>query len=183
VAGVLADHVGAAAGGGRCLRAATAVAFALLLVFAIGCGRDDGADARKHAPKVTTTAAGTVRVSAIDERAGLNVEIQDDGLSVKLAADPPAAARALAGDPLGGACEVDGDGDVQVAERFPIYWREDFRDWGTALVRDPPGGVEGGEVLAQHVTSCRIFATNPTGESGARSFDLTDEPVATVSLR
>ena len=143
---------------------------------AIGCGGDG------DAPKIRTTDAGTVIVGTT--AAGLKVEIQDDNLYVQLTDDAPEAARKLAGEVLGGACEVDGGGRVKVGRQFPIYWRDDPGDWGTAVIRDPIGGTDGDELLAQHVTSCRIFATKPAGVTGQRSFnEATDKPYVTVKLR
>ncbi|MDQ3645097.1 MAG: hypothetical protein M3356_06295 [Actinomycetota bacterium] len=169
----------------RRLRIALPVLVALLT--ALGCGGDDdgndgGGEDGNGAPEVRTTEAGTVIVGAADEEAGLEVEIQDDTMLVRLAKGAPAAARELAGKPLGGACEVDGEGGVEVARQFPIYWREDPGDWGSAVIRDPIGG--GGEYLAEHVTECRIFATEPTGVPEQSSFnEATDEPFTTVKLR
>jgi hypothetical protein len=156
--------------------------FALLIsvvaATTIGCGDGDSA-----APKVHTTDAGTVIVGTTVKEAGLEVEIQDDSLYVDLAADAPKAAHDLAGKPLGGACVVDGRGGVRVARQFPIYWRAEYRNWGTAVVRDPIG-ADTKEKLAEHVTSCRIFATKPTGAPGESSFnEATDAAFATVKLR
>ena len=158
---------------------------ALVVVGALaaGCGGGDGAARVTGTPQVRTTDAGTVIVGASDEAAGLEVEIQNDSLYVRLAGGAPETARELAGRPLGGACAVDGEGGVAVARQFPIYWRDDPGDWGSAVVRDPIGG-EGGESLAEHVTGCRVFATEPTGVPEESSFDeATDEPLATVKLR
>jgi len=48
-----------------------------------------------------------------------------------------------------------------------------------------PIGQNGkGELLAQHVTSCRLFEAKPTGEPDQSSFnEATDTPIATVELR
>ena len=163
----------------RAMRNATRVVLATGALTAAACGGSD----RNEAQKVHTTDAGTIIVHMTDKAAGLKVEIQDDSLYVQLTDDAPQATRDLAGEPLGGACEVDGDGGVQVSRHFPIYWREDPGDWGTALVR-PLGGNREGETVAEHVTSCRIFATKPTGVRDQAVFnEATDQPVATVKLR
>ncbi len=145
----------------------------------LACGEDDNGDARE----LRTTDAGTVIIGAADDKAGLEVEIQDDSLYVRLTDDAPGAARKLAGKPLGGACEVDGRGGVRVARQFPIYWRQDPGDWGSAVVREPIG-ASGRDNLAQHVVGCRIFAPKPTGTQGQLSFnEATDAPFATVRFR
>lgn len=89
--------------------------------------------------------------------------------------------KALSGKPLGGDCEVDGKGGVRVARRFPIYWREDPGDWGSAVARDP---INGSGLLVEHVTSCRTFATRPGPRPDTTQFDeVNDEPFATIKLR
>ena len=168
------------AGDGRFASPGAHALLALAALTAVGCGGGDGRDA----PRVRTTDAGTVIVGATDDRAGIKVEIQDDSLYVTLVDDAPRSARTLAGKPLGGACEVDGRDGVRVARQFPIYWRKEYGDWGSSVVRDPIGGSGDGPNLAQHVTSCRIFAPKPTGVPDQSSFnEATDEPVARVKLR
>ena len=171
------------AGGARHARRVSPIV-CLLLVAAVtsvlGCG-DSENGAGKRAT-VATTGDGVVVVSATDDAAGLHVQVENDGLLMQLADDAPASTRKVAGKTLGGACDVDGGGGIDVERQFPIYWREDFRDWGTELVR-PLGHAEG-EVLADHVTRCRIFEPTPTGAPGEAAFDeSTDEPIATVSFR
>ncbi len=166
------------------MRTAMSALVAVTVVAAVGCG---GEDKNGGAPEIRTTDAGTVIVGATDEKVGIEVEIQNDSLYVRLADGASEGARELAGRPLGGACEVDGAGGVEVARQFPIYWRDGPDDWGSAVVRDPIGGEDGGgdgEYLAEHVTTCRIFATEPTGVPEQSSFnEATDEPFATVKLR
>lgn len=160
------------------MRLAVHVILAAAALIVAGCG-DENAAGRA----IRTTAAGTVIVGATHAKAGLKVEIQNDSLYVQLTDDAPGPTRRLAGKPLGGACEVDGEGGVRVARQFPIYWREDSGDWGSAVVRDPIG-AESRERLAQHVTSCRIFAPKPTNAPDQLSFnEATDTPFATVQLR
>jgi hypothetical protein len=161
------------------MRSAMRVALGVGALTAAGCGGSDG----REAQKVHTTNAGTIIVHMTDKDAGLKVEIQDDNLYVQLTDDAPKPTRDLAGEPLGGACEVDGRGGVQVSRHFPIYWREDPGDWGTAVLR-PLGDNGEGETVAEHVTSCRIFATKPTGVGDQAVFnEATDQPIATVKLR
>ena len=170
-------------GGAGCGRFACPGARALLALATLTAGGCGGGD-RGDAPRVRTTDAGTAIIAATDDRAGLKVEVQDNSLYVTLVDDAPRAARTLAGKPLGGACEVDGRDGVRVARQFPIYWRKEYGDWGSSVVRDPIGGSEDGPYLAQHVTSCRIFAPKPTGVEDQSSFnEATDEPVARVRLR
>ena len=161
---------------------------ALALALAAGaCGGDDEAGGgAPAADPVRTTDAGTRIVAATDPRRGLEVEVQDDSLYVHLAPDAPPESRALAGEPLGGSCTVDGGGGVRVERQFPVLWREEYGDWGTALARiDPPVDIENTEpVLAQHVLGCRLFDPQPTAVPGELSFDeATDPPFATVTLR
>lgn len=151
---------------------------AATVVGVMGCGEDNSSAAHE----LHTTDGGTVIIGADDDKAGLNVEIQDDNLYVRLAHDAPQVARKLAGKPLGGACAVDGEGGVRVARQFPIYWREDYGDWGSALVRDPIA-ASGRENLAQHVIGCRIFAPKPSGPEQFSFSAATDAPFATVRLR
>jgi hypothetical protein len=161
------------------MRNARRVVLAISALTAVGCGGSD----RSEPQQVHTTNAGTIIVHMTDKDAGLKVEIQDDNLYVQVTDDAPKATRDLAGEPLGGACEVDGGGGVQVSRHFPIYWREDPGDWGTAVLR-PLGDNAEGETVAEHVASCRIFATKPTGVDDQAVFnEATDQPIATVKLR
>jgi len=161
------------------VRATPRVLLTLIVLSAVGCGGGEG----EEEGKVHTTDAGTVIVKATDDKTGLEVEVQNDSIYVHLAKDAPKAIRDMGGGPLGGACEVDGGGSVKVSRQFPIYWREDPGDWGSAVVR-PLGQNGEGESLAQHVTSCRIFATKPTGVPDQVAFnEATDRPLATLKLR
>lgn len=162
-----------------------------------GCGADEeGAESgSKAASEVQITEAGTKKIAAVDDKAGVKVEVQDDSLYVTLTGDAPEATRALEGEGIGGSCEDDGKGGVEASGEFPIYWREDPGDWGSALSRaDVETGVTSvGEDeyeefekaedakprLAEHVTRCRLYAPTPDG-----AFDSeTDTPVATVEFR
>jgi len=67
-----------------------------------------------------------------DRKAGLEMEIQDDSLYVKTIKDAPPSTRDL----LGASCEDDGKQGVDASAQFPVYWREDSSDWGSALARD-----------------------------------------------
>ena len=174
-------------------------AAALAAALAAGCGGGTGGSgAQDDKPKVETTEAGTRIITATDERAGLRVEVQNDSLGVTAEKDAPQSTKELEGELLGASCEDDGKAGVEAAGQFPVYWREQFGDWGSALARkDDRGRVEyydsfeaykEGEgarpVLAEHVTRCRLFETEPTGTPGEVVFDAAaDEPVATVAFR
>ena len=169
-------------------------------MLAAGCGgaADEPGPAEGQEPKLETTDAGTRIITAADERAGLRIEVQDDSLYVKAEANGPQSTKALEGGPLGASCEDDGKAGVEASAQFPVYWREDSRDWGSGLAREDNQGrfesydsfeayeeKEGTRpVLAEHVTRCRLFATKPTGEAGQAVFETAnDEPVATATFR
>ncbi len=164
-----------------------------LLAFALlaGCGGDEeqSSSTDDGDAQVETTDAGTKIIRASDERAGLDAEIQDDGIYIRSSDDAPAAISGLEGQTISGSCEDDGGGGVEAATQFPIYWRDDPGDWGSALARANPedGGVTTVEIedyddyekaelakprLSEHVTRCEVFAPD----------DLA-EPVATFEFR
>ncbi len=175
-------------------------ALTVVAVFVAGCGADDepSGSATKDEAQVETTDAGTKIIAATDEKAGLRVEVQDDTVLVTLTDDAPDSSRQLEGTGIGGSCEDDGGGGVEASGEFPVYWREDPGDWGSALAReDVERGVttiEEGDYddyqeaedakprLAEHVTRCRLFAPTVSGEEP--SFDSeADAPIATVVFR
>jgi hypothetical protein len=180
------------------MRAFVPVALAAA-VLAAGCGGaagESGGGAGQE-PKLETSDAGTRIITAIDERAGLRIEVQDDSLYVKAEAGVPQSTRELEGELLGASCEDDGKAGVEASAQFPVYWREDSGDWGSAVAReDNQGRVESYDsfeayeeteetrpVLAEHVTRCRLFATEPAGGADQVVFDTNDEPVATATFR
>lgn len=180
------------------MRAFVPVALAAA-VLAAGCGgaADESGSGAGQKPKLETTDAGTRIITAIDERAGLRIEVQDDSLYVKAEAGVPQSTRELEGELLGASCEDDGKAGVEASAQFPVYWREDSGDWGSALAReDNQSRVESYDsfdayeekeetrpVLAEHVTRCRLFATEPAGGADQVVFDTNDEPVATATFR
>lgn len=94
-----------------------------------GCGLDDDGAEK---PTLETTDSGTRIITVTDRKAGLEMEIQDDSLYVKTIKDAPPSTRDL----LGASCEDDGKQGVDASAQFPVYWREDSSDWGSALARD-----------------------------------------------
>jgi len=169
-------------------------------VLAAGCGgNEEGGSGSGGAekPKLETDDSGTRTIKVIDAKAGLEIEIQNDGLGVKATADAPEATRALEGELLGGSCEDDGKEGVEAAAQFPVYWREEYGDWGSALAREDNLGkfevyespeeydkAKAKPVLAEHVTSCKLFKTEPTGEPDQVVFDAeNDTPLATATFR
>lgn len=162
----------------------------VLLALPAGCGGDEerGGSSGDGGPRVETTDAGTKIIKTSDERAGLRAEIQDDSIYISASDEAPASIRALEGQTIGGSCEDDGRGGVEAAQDFPIYWRDDPGDWGSALARaDLERGVvtiEEGEFddydraeeakpkLSEHVIRCEVFAP-----------DDPDRPVATFEFR
>jgi len=101
------------------MQSALRVLLSIAVLGLVACG--DGEEA--GAPKIRTTEFGTVILEVTDEKTGLLLEIQNDTVYVKLSDGASEAAKALSGKPLGGDCEVDGEGGVRVARRFPIFWR------------------------------------------------------------
>jgi len=166
-------------------------------ILAAGCGADDepSGSGAESGPEVETTEAGTKKIAATDEKAGLKVEVQDDSLYVTLTDDAPDEARELEGDGLGGSCEDDGKEGVDAASEFPILWRDSSEDWGSALSRaDAETGIttiEENEFddyqeaedakprLAEHVTRCEIFAPRSDGAFDSEA----DDPIATVEFK
>ena len=158
-------------------------------VLGAGCGGDEGeAIGGPPLPELRTTGSGTRVIATIDPAAGLRVEVQDDSLYVRVTKGAPVRTQRLEGTPLGGSCKDDGKGGVRASPQFPVYWRERFGDWGSALAREDdlartsPG--KGGPVLAEHVTRCQIFEARRAGDGGAAVFSAdADEPVATFEFR
>lgn len=165
----------------------------LALVLLAGCGDDeersdsggDGGGAR-----VETTDAGTKIIEASDERAGLDAEIQDDSIYISASDGAPASVGDLEGKTISGSCEDDGGGDVEAAQDFPIFWRDDPGDWGSALARadverrvitveeDEFDEFEEAEDakprLSEHVTRCEVFAPDDPDRPVA-TFEFSDE--------
>lgn len=169
-------------------RAVTAVLATAAL--AAGCAEDDpiGDFGSPPKPELRTTGSGTRVIAALDQFPGLRMEIQDDSLYVRVTKDAPVTTQRLEGTPLGGSCKDDGKGGVRAAPQFPVYWREQFGDWGSDLAReDDLARTSPGQrhpVLAEHVTRCQIFKARRAGKGGApvSSADA-DEPVAMFSFR
>jgi len=175
------------------------VPITLLLAAAIvGCAGDSERSSADAKPRVETTDAGTRKIAVTDEQAGLRIEIQDDSLYVMVADGAPRSTTDLEGEPLGASCEDDGREGVGASPEFPIFWRDEFEDWGTALARaDEQGRVESYEsfdeyddaqesrpVLAEHVTRCELLETEPTDEPEQVAFDAeSDTPLATATFR
>ncbi|MEJ7750937.1 MAG: hypothetical protein WKF32_05765 [Thermoleophilaceae bacterium] len=164
---------------------------------AAGCGADDepSGSPAKGGAEVETTESGTKIIASTDEKAGMRVEVQDDSLYVTLTDDAPQATRDLEGQGIGGSCDDDGGGGVEAAAEFPILWREDPGDWGSALSRanaetgvttveedeyeDFEKAEEAKPRLAEHVTRCRLFAPGADGGFDSES----DDPIATFEFR
>jgi len=173
----------------------------LAAALATGCGGGDTNSAGSGAadkPKLETTDAGTRTIAVTDEQTGLRIEIQDDSLYVTAEDGAPQATKDLAGQPIGASCEDDGKDGVEASPQFPVYWRDDSEDWGSALAReDNLGEVESYDsfdeyddaqeskpVLAEHVTTCKLFKTQPTGTPDEAVFDAqNDTPLATATFR
>ena len=185
---------------GRTMRALLLTSL-LAAALAAGCGADDSSTAGSGAgdkPKLETTDAGTRKIAVTDEKAGLRIEVQDDSLYVTPEDGAPQSTADLEGDLLGASCEDDGREGVQASPQFPVYWRDESKDWGSALAReDELGRVESYDsfdeyddaeesrpVLAEHVTRCKLFATQPTGQPEEVVFDAqNDAPLATATFR
>ncbi len=173
----------------------------LAAALAAGCGSEGSDSAGSGAgekPKLETTDAGTRTIAVTDEQTGLKVEIQDDSLYVTAEDGAPQATKDLAGQPIGASCEDDGKDGVEASPQFPVYWRDESKDWGSALAReDNLGRTESYEsfdeyddaeesrpVLAEHVTSCKLFKTQPTGTPDEAVFDAqNDPPLVTATFR
>lgn len=171
----------------------------LLLAAAIaGCGGASEGSSADAKPQLETTDAGTRTIAVTDEKAGLRIEVQDDSLYVTVEQGAPQSTTDLEGELCGASCEDDGKAGVEASPEFPVYWRDESEDWGTALARaDEQGRVESYDsfdeydeaqesrpVLAEHVTRCELFETEPTGEPEQAAFDAqTDTPLATATFR
>jgi len=173
----------------------------LVAGLAAGCGGGDSGTAGSDAadkPNLETTDAGTRTIAVTDGQAGLRIEVQDDSLYVTVEDGAPESTKGLEGDLLGASCEDDGKEGVQASPQFPLYWRDESEDWGSALARaDGLGRTESYDsfdeydeaeesrpVLAEHVTRCQLFETQPTGEPEEVVFDAeNDPPLATAAFR
>ncbi len=116
---------------------------------------------------------------------------------MKASSDAPEGTRALEGELVGGSCEDDGKEGVEAAAQFPVNWREVYGDWGSARGAGGQPGTGGGlreprkydkekakPVLAEHVTRCKLFKTEPTSDPEQVVFDAeTDTPPATATFR
>lgn len=151
-------------------------------VMAAGCGGDE----EDEAPKLQTTDSGTRVIAVTDAKAGLRIEVQDDSLYVEAEDGAPESTKKAEGKLLGASCLDDGREGVEAAAQFPVYWREKSNDWGSALARqdDFDRLDDDRPVLAEHVTGCKVFRTEPTGEPGQVVFDAeNDTPLATATFR
>lgn len=152
----------------------------LLVLFALlgaGCGSDEGAS-REGGAEMETTEHGTKIISSVDQETGLRLEIQDNGLYLTLPEEPAGKAAELRGTGLGGACDVASEAPFSMPELFPIYWREDSSDWGSALTRGLPVPDDSEPTLAEFVTECRLYAP-PEGSDEIRLDNL----VTTIRVR
>jgi hypothetical protein len=159
------------------------LALIVLAAVVVGCG-GDGEDAGK--PKLETTDAGTRIIGVTDEKAGLEIEIQNDSLFATPTDDAPESTKEVEGELIGASCRDDGRQGVEASPQFPVYWREKSGDWGSALARqdDYDRTDESRPVLAEHVTRCELFKTEPTGEPDQVVFDAeNDTPLATAVFR
>ena len=162
-------------------------------VLAAGCGGDD-----EDKPKLRTIDSGTRVIEVTDAKAGLKIEVQDDSLYVEAEEGAPESTKSLEGELIGGSCQDDGKGGVEASPQFPVYWREKSGDWGSGLAREDDLGrtesygsfdeyekkEEARPVLAEHVTRCKLFKTEPTGEPDQVVFDAeNDTPLATATFR
>lgn len=125
-----------------------------------------------------TTEYGTKIIKSVDQETGLRLETQDNSLYLKLPENPTGKAAEVKGNGLGGACDVSSDAPFTMPELFPIYWREDYDDWGTALARGLPIPDESEPTLAEFVTECRLYAP-PEGSDEIRL----DNQVTTIGVR
>ncbi len=145
----------------------------IFVVLVTGCGSESkSASASKEGgAKMETSEHGTKIIKTTDRKTGLQPEIQDDSLYLKLPENATGKAAELRATGLGGACDVSSNAPFEMPKLFPIYWREDSNDWGTALVRGRPVPDEGGPTLAEYVTECRIYAP-PKGSNEIRLENL-----------
>lgn len=151
--------------------------FLLSALLSAGCSGDEGASPEGGA-EMETTEHGTKIISSVDRETGLRLEIQDNSLYLKLPEEPVGKAAELRGTGLGGACDVSSEAPFSMPELFPIYWREDFNDWGSALTRGLPVPDDSEPTLAEFVTECRLYAP-PEGSDEIRLDNL----VTTIRVR
>ena len=129
------------------------------LPVALGCGDDDSQSSQEGNGKVRTTEHGTRIITSVDDETGLRLEIQDDSLYLKLTDDtPPEVRDRIKGKGLAGKCEGSPGKVVPgLTEGFQVFWREQFGDWGSAVVRLP----ERKPPLADELATRRIYAPDP----------------------
>lgn len=153
-------------------------------------GDDDGAaeggggqqvsDEQEGGADLRTTDTGLKIIEATDVETGLQLEIQDDSLYLKLPDEPSATVAGLGGDGLGGSCDVSDDAPFTMPRLFPVYWRDEIGDWGSAVTRGLPVPEDGGPTLAEHVVECRFYEAPPgSDEIRPRPENL----VATIRVR
>ena len=154
-----------------------------------GCGSNDPSSSPEKptsAPKaeteggatMETTDAGTKIIMATDQETNLVLEVQNNSVYLKAPSSPDPKIAALRGKNLGGACDVSAAAGFSTAELFPLYWREDSGDWGSALARGLPVPDDEEPTLAEFVTECRLYAA-PAGSDEIRLENL----LTTITVR
>jgi hypothetical protein len=148
---------------------------------AIGLAAGERADSRvaPTGATVTTTEHGTVIARKADRRRGLIFEVHSStgilagsDLYVRLSRDAPRATRrAVTSSPLVATCSVPGR---KVGE-FAGRWDARFRQYGTALLTEPP------VVVAKVATTCALWIGTEGTDAGTATFG--DAPFSRVRLR
>jgi|SRR3954454_11256417 hypothetical protein len=152
---------------------------ALTAVLIAGCGGEDDNDKTSEGHGTVRESSGLHIITVQDQETGLKLEFQGDGLYLKLTDQTPADVRnRIKGHGLGGVCEgKPGDTIPGLTRGFQIFWRPDYGDWGSAVVRLP----ERKPALADVLQTCRIYAplpgTDPVPIRGST------KPVAEIALR
>ena len=159
------------------------ISFAL----AAGCGGGDDDDGGGSGSSGSAEAEGNGRlrtsgstkiIAAVDTETGLRLELQNDGVYLKATGKTPADLRGrLTGRGLGAHCDGPAGKTIPgLNSGFPVYWRESFSDWGSALARTQTATP----TLAEQLVSCSIYGSRPDGqvEIGGAA-----KPVATIKLR
>jgi hypothetical protein len=128
-------------------------AWVLLAVCGLVAGCGGSGDGGEEGDAQTRTRESGLRIATVtDDETGLELEIEDDDLMLQFTDRTPDETRKrLTGVGLMGQC----DGGEGMGDQFPVFWRERFGDWGTALVR--PRNGEYSDVLADVLTRCRFY--------------------------
>jgi hypothetical protein len=139
------------------------------LIVVAGCGSGGDGDQFAEGHGKVRDSDGLHIITVDDAQTGLRLELQDDSLYLKTTAKTkPDVRDRIRGQGLAGQCEgAPGKSVPGLTSGFQIYWREQFGDWGSAVVRLP----ERKPSLADELKTCRIFAEGSS------------DPIAEIDLR